>query len=148
MESYQQSVFVDSSHLEPSVRGVSPESSSFKHSFTVSPGMASQIEVSRKRKSFVKAAAKLPKIFKSDSESGLSAGSQPPPPDSQGSNYSNNSDIVREKKLVNLNKLMSLLKEIDPTRCPNISTPFDLTVRERTLREYATIIGQIWTEIL
>ena len=48
----------------------------------------------------------------------------------------------------NFNKLMSCLKEIDPDTCPNISVPLDLTVKARTLQEYASEVGQLWKNII
>ena len=107
-----------------------------------------------KRKSFIQAASRLPKIHKSNSDSIFSANSQPlepesqPESDSQTSNYSNSSEVVLEKKTSDFINLMSFLKDINPIKCPNISNPLNLEVKKRTLREYATIVGQIWKIVL
>ena len=107
-----------------------------------------EISSTPKRKCFTEATENLPKLFKSDSESSFVSNSQPLLPDSQYSNYSNQSDVLIDKKLNNFNKLMSCLREMYPATCPNISNPLDLTVKSRTLREYATSVGEVWKTVL
>ena len=99
---------------------------------------------STKRRTFTPAIQSFPKLMRSDSDrSDFTYYSQP---DSQVSNASASSDIVRAKELSKFDILMSCLKEIDPTL--NITHQFDLSVHERTLQEHAGVVGHIWKLIM
>ena len=100
-----------------------------------------------KRKCFRDACDKLPKLIKVDSE-GSFTNSQPAEPDSQTSNYSDCSDILSNKHRNNFDRLMSCLKEIEQSKSLELLQPLDLTVKNRTLTNYAVIVGNIWKLVL
>ena len=101
----------------------------------------------RKRKSFLQASETFPKLTKFDSETS-SASSQNIHQASESSNYSCSSEIAMDRSLKNFNKLMTCLKEIDPSKSVNISHPYDLNVQKKTLKSYAQVVGRIWKIVL
>ena len=84
------------------------------------------------------------KLFKSDSENS----SKSNVPDSQCSNFSQNSEVAEDKKLNQFLVLMNCLKEVNSEKCPSLSKPMDLAAQDRTLKEYASNVGLIWKLVL
>ena len=99
---------------------------------------------SSKRRAFSSATESFPKVLKSDSERSDSVSCSQP--DSQVSNASANSDIIRSKELSKFEVLTSCLQDIDPTL--NIANQFDLTVHDRSLKTYADTVGHVWKLIV
>ena len=64
-----------------------------------------------KRKCFIEAKERLPKLLRLDSEGSVAESSQQP--DSQGSSFSNCSEMVVEQSIDNFTKLRSLLSDLD-----------------------------------
>ena len=108
----------------------------------------SEVKVCNKRKSFLNASENIPKFLKSYSEISSILTNSQPVTDSQMSNFSDNSDFVMENNRLNFDKLLNYLRDIDPSIMKGVNTPLDLTVKGKTLKEYAAVVGSIWRLVL
>ena len=102
------------------------------------------ITSSCKRKAFNCAIDNFSKLLKSDSEKSSAVGDSQT--DSQVSNASASSDIQDGKDQNKFEKLVTCLNDIDPSL--KLNNRFDLSVQERSLKEYANVIGNIWELVL
>ena len=87
-----------------------------------------------KRKSFVAALEKLPKLVRLDSESSSLNSSSQQLMQSQGSTFSSTSEADEETQLKQFNSVISCLTQLDPVLDKPYLAPLDLQVQTRTLQ--------------